>query len=214
MLLNCDVGEDSWESLGLQGDPTSPSWRRLVLGVHWKDWCWSWNSNTLANWCEKLTHWKRPWCWERLRAGGKGMRWLDSITDSMDKNLSKFWEIVKIRGAWNASVHGVVKNWTWLKRLSMHARIGEGNGNLLQCSCLENPKGRGAWWAATYWVAQSRTGLKHSRLLWSSRSPRICSNSCPLSQWCYLTISSSATPFSFCLQSFPASGSFPALHIR
>ena len=52
-------------------------------------------------------------------------------------------------------------------------------------------------------------GLKHSRLLWSSRSPRICSNSCPLSQWCYLTISSSATPFSFCLQSFPASGSCP-----
>ena len=40
-------------------------------------------------------------------------------------------------------------------------------------------------------------------------SPRVCSNSCPLSQWYYLTISSSATPFSFCLQSFPASGSFP-----
>ena len=46
MLLNCGVGEDSWESLGLQGDPTSPSWRRSVLGVHWKGWCWSWNSNT------------------------------------------------------------------------------------------------------------------------------------------------------------------------
>ena len=40
-------------------------------------------------------------------------------------------------------------------------------------------------------------------------SPRLCPNSCPLSQWCYLIISSSATPFSFCLQSFPASGSFP-----
>ena len=40
--------------------------------VHWKDWCWSWNSNTLATWCEELTHWKRPWCWERLRAGGEG----------------------------------------------------------------------------------------------------------------------------------------------
>ena len=38
---------------------------RPVLGVHWKDWCWSWNSNTLATWCEELTHWKRPWCWER-----------------------------------------------------------------------------------------------------------------------------------------------------
>ena len=39
MLLNCGVGEDSWESLGLQGDPTSPFWRRSVLGVLWKDWC-------------------------------------------------------------------------------------------------------------------------------------------------------------------------------
>ena len=72
MLLNCGVGEDSWESLGLQGDPTSPSKRRSVLGVHWKDWCWSWNSNTLATWYEELIHWKRPWCWERLRAGGEG----------------------------------------------------------------------------------------------------------------------------------------------
>jgi len=37
-----------------------------------KDWCWSWKSNTLATWCEELTHWKRPWCWERLKAGGEG----------------------------------------------------------------------------------------------------------------------------------------------
>ena len=46
--------------------------KRSVLGVHWKDWCWHWNPNTLATWCEELTHWKRPWCWERLRAGGEG----------------------------------------------------------------------------------------------------------------------------------------------
>ena len=39
MLLNCGVGEDSWESLGLQGDPTSPFWRRSALGVLWKGWC-------------------------------------------------------------------------------------------------------------------------------------------------------------------------------
>ena len=45
---------------------------RSVLGVHWKDWCWSWNSNTLATWSEELTHWKRPWCWEGLGAGGEG----------------------------------------------------------------------------------------------------------------------------------------------
>ena len=43
-----------------------------TLNIHWKDWCWSWNSNTLATWCEELTHWKKPWCWERLREGGEG----------------------------------------------------------------------------------------------------------------------------------------------
>ena len=72
MLLNCYVGEDSWESLGLQGDPISPSQRKSVLNIHWKDWCWSWNFNNLAPWCEELTHLKRPWCWERLKAGGEG----------------------------------------------------------------------------------------------------------------------------------------------
>ena len=41
------------------------------LPMNTQDWCWSWNSNTLANWCEELTHLKRPWCWERLRAGGE-----------------------------------------------------------------------------------------------------------------------------------------------
>ena len=53
--------------------------------IHWKDWCWSWNSNTLATWCEELTHWKRPWCWERLQAGGEGDDrgwdgWMASLT--------------------------------------------------------------------------------------------------------------------------------------
>ena len=52
-------------------------------------------------------------------------------------------------------------------------------------------------------------GLQSARCLCPLLSPRVFSNSCPLSQWCYVTISSSVTPFSFCLQSFPASGSFP-----
>ena len=77
MILNCGVGEDFWESLGQQGDPTSPSQRKSVLNILWKDWCCSWNSNTLATWCEELTHLKRPWCWERLKAGAEGddRRW-------------------------------------------------------------------------------------------------------------------------------------------
>ena len=67
MLLYCGVGEASWESLGQQGDPISPSKTKSVLNIHWKDWCWSWNSNILATYCEELTHWKRPWCWARLK---------------------------------------------------------------------------------------------------------------------------------------------------
>ena len=38
----------------------------------WNDWCWSWISNTLTNWCKELTHWKRLWCWERMKAKGEG----------------------------------------------------------------------------------------------------------------------------------------------
>ena len=84
MILNCGVGEDSWESLGLQGDPTSPFRRRSALGFLWKEWCWSWNSSTLATSCEELTPWKRLWCWEGLRAGEGDNRgwdgWMASLT--------------------------------------------------------------------------------------------------------------------------------------
>ena len=52
-------------------------------------------------------------------------------------------------------------------------------------------------------------GLQYTRLPYPSLSPGVCSNSCSLSWWCYPTIASSVTPFSFCLQSSPASGSFP-----
>ena len=41
------------------------------MNIHWKNWCWSWSSSTLATWCKELTHLKRPWCWERLKAGGE-----------------------------------------------------------------------------------------------------------------------------------------------
>ena len=107
MLLNCGVGEDSWESLGQQGDPTSPSHTTSVLNIHWKVWCWSWNSNTLATWCEERTHWKRPWCWERLKAGGEGD--------------DRGWD------GWMASPTW----WTWIEQ---DLGAGDGQGSRARCS--------------------------------------------------------------------------------
>ena len=129
MLLNCEVGEDSWESLGLQGDPTSPSWRTSVLGVHWKDW-WSWNSNTLATWCEELTHWKRLWCWKRLRAGGEGDDrgwdgWMASLTQwtwvwvgsrrwwwTGRPGVLQFMGSQRVRHGWASELNWIELNWT------------------------------------------------------------------------------------------------------
>ena len=85
----------------------SPSWRRSVLGVHWKDWCWSWNSNTLATSCEELTCWKRPWCWEGSGAGGEGDDrgwdgWMASPTQWT-------WVWVNFRSLWRTGRPGVLQ---------------------------------------------------------------------------------------------------------
>ena len=129
----------SWESLRLQGDPTSLSWRKSVLTVHWKDWCWSWNSNTLDSWCEELTHWKRPWFWERLKAGreveDRGWDVWIVLPTQMDMSLSKLQELVMDREAWYAAVHGVTKSriglsdWTELNWDNVYVKINKRNLN-------------------------------------------------------------------------------------
>ena len=129
MLLNCGVGEDSWESLGLQGDPTSPFWRS-ALGFLWREWCWSGNSSTLATSCEELTHWKRLWWWEGLGAGGEGD---DRGWDGWMASRTRWtWVWVNSGSCWWTGSPGVLQfmgsqrvghdwlNWTELKQLTVY----------------------------------------------------------------------------------------------
>ena len=90
---------------------------KSTLTIHWKDWCWSWSSNTLATWCEESTHWKRPWCWERLQVEEKGMTedemvgWHHQLNRHESEQL---WEIVRDREVRHAAIHGVAKSRTRL----------------------------------------------------------------------------------------------------
>ena len=137
----------------------------------------------------------------------------------MDMNLSTLWRIVN-RGTWCARVHRVAKSqillsdWTTaichksklvIKDLSMKVR---GKQNLFsKCFML--------WICSLHSVLSDSLWLhepQHTRPPCASPTPGIYPNSCPLSQWCHPSISSSVVPFSSCLQFFPASGSFQMSH--
>ena len=94
-------------------------------GIHWKDWCWSWNSNTLATWCKGLSHLKRPWCWERLKVGGEGdNRGWDG---RMASPTQWTWVWVDSGSWWWTGRPGVLMterlNWTILSHSKMDQRV-------------------------------------------------------------------------------------------
>ena len=122
------------------------SWRRLLRvswtarrsilkispGCYWKDWCWSWNSSSLATSCEELAHWKRPCCWEGLGAGGEGDNrgwdgWMASLTQwawvwvnsgswwwTGRPGMLRFMGSQRVRHNWTTELNWTKLNWTEL----------------------------------------------------------------------------------------------------
>ena len=109
---------------------------RSVQDVHWKDWCWSWNSSTLATSCEELTHWKRPWCCKGLGAGGEGDDrgwdgWMASPT---------WWAWVWVNsGSWWWTGRPGVLRFVGSQRVG-HDRVTELNWTEYQVQCLTHHK--------------------------------------------------------------------------
>ena len=153
----------------------------------------------LATWCKELTHYKRPWCWERLKAGEEGdERGWDGL---MASSTQWTWIGSSSRRWWWTGKPGVLQSMglqrvkldrvteqqqqsqqgfpsgSVVKKLPANTgdpgsipgsgrSPGEGNGNPLPCSCLENPTDRGSWWATVHGVTRVRRDLETKQQQW------------------------------------------------
>ena len=118
------------------------------------DWCWSWNTNTLATSCEELTHWKRPWCWEGLWAGAEGD---DRGWDGWMASLTRWaWVWVNSRSCWWTRRPGML----WFKGLQ---RVGHDWATELNWVILNDIEWANRWaWCSVTALKQVCSGCQNT----------------------------------------------------